>query len=479
MKKIIALLLACIMVVGLFAGCGKKDDNTLVWYYVGNGMPENYESWSKAFNEYVEPKIGMKVEIQCIGWGDWTNVRSVTIQTGDNWDLMFTDAGSYYSDIDLGALADLTPYMDQVPGLTDLIPQPYFDACKVDGKLYAIPAYKDSSMTDFFVWNKDSVEAYFPGYADAHTLAEAYEGLKAINAATGEIWGVSGSIGSIDAHSHDSASLGRCGIGINVKTGTEFVAMYEDEALLSQYRILHQMFNDGLINSDAATRTGEYDGPTVVGTAQGWPSAGVTVWGPSRGEEVVCVQYEDTLVSNGTIMGSMTAINASSDHVLEALKFIELVNTDSYVRDMLGYGEEGVQWEYTEAYGEKRVHKIEGAPSWSFAAYTQGTFFNWTLTDDVETNYWVEEVQKQNEEAIPSPALGFVVDTSVEVNGQTVGDHINGFCATITEYFNLFASGTADPDATVAEMMGVLRQADFDAVLAEINRQYAEFLASK
>ena len=479
MKKIIALLLACIMVVGLFAGCGKKDDNTLVWYYVGNGMPENYESWSKAFNEYVEPKIGMKVEIQCIGWGDWTNVRSVTVQTGDDWDLIFTDAGSYYSDIDLGALADLTPYMDQVPGLTDLIPQPYFDACKVGGKLYAIPAYKDSSMTDFFVWNKDSVEAYFPGYADAHTLAEVYEGLKAINAATGEIWGVSGSIGAIDAHSHDGAALGRAGIGINVYGGTEFVAMYEDEALLSQYRILHQMFQDGLINSDAATRTGEYDGPTVVGTAQGWPSAGVTVWGPNRGEEVVCVQYGDTLVSNGTIMGSMTGINASSDHVLEALKFIELVNTDSYVRDMLGYGEEGVQWEYTEAYGEKRVHKIEGAPSWSFAAYTQGTFFNWTLTDDVETNYWVEEVQVQNENAIASPALGFVVDTTVEVNGKTVADHVNGFAATVTEYFNLFASGTADPDETVAEMMGVLRAADFDAVLAEINRQYAEFLASK
>ena len=478
MKKIIALLLACIMVVGLFAGCGKKDE-ALVWYYVGGGMPENYESWAKKFNEYVEPKIGMKVEIQCIGWGDWDNVRSVTVQTGGDWDLIFTDAGKYYTDIDMGALADLTPYLDQVPGLTNLIPQAYLDACIVDGKLYAIPAYKDSSMTDFFVWNKDSVEAYFPGYADAHDLASVYEGLKAINAATGEIWGVSGSIGAIDAHSHDSASLGRCGIGINVNGGTEFVAMYEDEALLSQYRILHQMFNDGLINADAAVRSGEYDGPTVVGTAQGWPYAGVYVWGPSRGEEVVCVQYGDTLVSNGTIMGSMTAISASSEHVLEALKFIELVNTDSYVRDMLGYGEEGVQWEYTEAYGEKRVHKIEGAPSWTFAAYTQGTFFNWTLTDDVETNYWVEEVQKQNENAVPSPALGFVVDTTVEVNGKTVADHVNAFCAIVTEYFNLFASGTADPDETVATMMEKLRAADFDAVLAEVNRQYADFLASK
>ena len=46
-------------------------------------------------------------------------------------------------------------------------------------------------------------------------------------------------------------------------------------------------------------------------------------------------------------------------------------------------------------------------------------------------------------------------------------------------FFNLFASGTADPDETVATMMEKLRAADFDAVLAEVNRQYADFLASK
>lgn len=478
MKKIIALLLACVMVLGLFAGCGKKEAATseagvptLTWYYVGNGMPSNYDSWKAKFNEYVESKIGVNVEIQCIGWGDWTNVRSVTIQTGGDWDLIFTDAGQYYSDIDMGAYADLTPYMDQVPGLTALIPEMYFDACKVDGKLYAIPAYKDSSMTDFFVWNKDSVEAYFPEYADAHTLADALPGLQAIHAATGEIWGVSGGIGAIDCHTHDNASLGRCGIGINLNGGTEFVAMYEDEDLLEEYRIVHQMFNEGLINSDAAILTGEYDGPTVVGTAQGWPSAGKTVWGPNRGEEVVTVQYEQTVVSNSTIMGSMTAVNASSEHVLECLKFIELVNTDSYVRDMLGYGEEGVNWEYTEAYGEQRVHKLNS--DWTFAAYTQGTFFNWTLTDDVETNYWVEEVQKQNENAVPSPALGFVVDTT------EIGDDINNFNAIVGEYINLIASGTQDPDETVAEMYKVLRAAGFDEVLAEVNRQYSEWLASK
>lgn len=496
MKKILALLLAVVMVVSLFAGCGssQKAPETeaqgaapaetqaqapatsgevpeLVWYMVGNGMPTNYDSWKAQINAYLEEKIGVHLDIQCIGWGDWGNVQSVMLQTNGDYDMIFMDAGQYYSSIEMGALADLAPYLESVPGLTDLIPQMYLDACMVDGGLYAIPAYKDSSMTDFFVWSKDSVEAYFPEYADAHTLAEAYEGLKKINEATGEIWGNAGGIGTFDCHTHDNVGLGRCGIGISLDGGTEFVSIYEDESLVSLYRILHQMYNDGLINSDANVLDGEYDGPTVVGTAQGWPSAGVTVWGPNRGEEVVTVQYEQTVVSNSTIMGSLTAVNASSPYVAECVKLIELVNTDSYVRDLLGYGEEGVNWEYVEAYGEQRVHKLN--TDWTFAAYTQGTFFNWTLTDDVETNYWVEEVQVQNENAVASPALGFVVDTTA------IADDVAALCAIVESYFRVFATGAGDPDVILPAMMEELRASNFDAVLEEVNRQYAEWLANK
>ena len=80
MKKIIAMLLAVMMVVGLFAACGTKAPETtapvdpvestpettapaveggdevptLVWVQVGGGQPANYESWQAKLNAYLE-----------------------------------------------------------------------------------------------------------------------------------------------------------------------------------------------------------------------------------------------------------------------------------------------------------------------------------------------------------------------------------------------------------------------------------------
>ena len=134
MKKILALLLAVVMVVSLFAGCGGQTATettpaagnetpaagnetpaapaegeipTLVWYMVGNGMPSNYESWKAQINAYLEEKIGVHVDIQCISWGDWDSVSSVMIQTNGDYDLMFTTSGYSYSSINMGAFADL------------------------------------------------------------------------------------------------------------------------------------------------------------------------------------------------------------------------------------------------------------------------------------------------------------------------------------------------------------------------------------
>ena len=57
MKKLIALLLAVLMVATLFAGCASKDDVvTLKWVTVGGGMPANYEAWQENINKYLEEK---------------------------------------------------------------------------------------------------------------------------------------------------------------------------------------------------------------------------------------------------------------------------------------------------------------------------------------------------------------------------------------------------------------------------------------
>ena len=495
MKKILAMLLAVMMVASLFAGCATTDAPettaapaveggnetptteggeetpaeipTLVWVQVGGGQPANYESWQAKMNAYLEEKIGVHLDVQVIGWGDWDNRRSVIVQTNEPYDLMFTNMGTFTSDVQMGAFADLTDLMAEVPGLTDLIPQDYLDACKVNGGLYGIPAYKDSSMTNFFVWDKAVVEAHFPEYAEAHTLAEIDAGMRAIYAATNEapLMLNQDGLSCITGNKYDAALLGNVGIGIAYNDGTEFVPVYEQADVLADLAMLQSWMADGLINSDAAVKA-EISGNYAMGVAQGWPSA-AKGWGDQRGAEVVVSQFEDTVVSNDTVLGSITCISASSEHKVEALKLLELVNTDAYVRDMLWYGEEGVNFEYVEENGVKKVQKING--DWTMAAYTQGTFF--VATPEVGSDGF-GEVQVQNENAVASPAMGFIPDTT------EIADEIAAVQAIFEEYKGLIMTGTGTMD-DVAAMMAAMRDAGFDTILAEVNAQYTAWLAAK
>ncbi|MBQ4550071.1 MAG: ABC transporter substrate-binding protein [Oscillospiraceae bacterium] len=489
MKKIIAMLLAVMMVVGMFAACGNdapettapvenndpvettapvadggdEEIPTLIWYQVGGGQPANYDSWKAKMDAYLEEKIGVHLDVRVGSWGDWGNLRSVTVQTNEPYDLMFTDMSTYTSDVNMGAFADITDLMAEVPGLTDLIPQDFLNACMIGGKLYGIPCYKDSSMTNFFVWTKADVEAYFPEYADAHTLAAIDAGLRniAANVDYPALLLNQDGLSCVTGNKYDACTLGNIGIGIAYNGGTEFVSVYEQPDVLADLALLQSWMADGIINSEAAV-TAQAEGMCAMGVAQGWPGA-AKGWGDSRGTEVVVSQFENTVLSNDTVMGSITCISNSSEHKLEALKLLELVNTDSWVRDMLWYGEEGYNWEYVDENGVKKVQKLEvDDGGWTMAAYTQGTFF--VATPEVGSDGY-GEVKVQNENAVASPAMGFIPDTT------NIKNEIAAVQAIFEEYKSLIMTGTGGQDS-IDDMLAAMRDAGFDTILTEVNAQF-------
>lgn len=491
MKKIIALLLACVMVLGLFAACGNTaapaetkapeaatpaetnapaastEVPTITWVSVGGGMPANYDAWKAAVDAYLEEKLGIHLEMQIVDWGSWGERRNVLVQTGADYDIMFAPGSDLVNDVNMGAAADIEPYLSEVPGLTDLIPAAYFDACRVNGVLYGVPAYKDSSMTNYFVWTKDIVEAAYPEYTEAHTLAEIYEGLKAcVEANPGEVGLSLASNGfpPIVGQKYDSAGLPDCGIGIAYEGGTEFVPVWEQADVQADLEVLAEMYANGLINSDAPVLD-TFEGMCIVGVAQGWPDAANTTWGPGRGTDVVVSQYEDTVVSTDTVRGSVLTINANSNKKLECMKLIELVNTDTKLRDMLWYGLEGDNFEYVDENGVQKVQKLNN--DWTMAAYTQGTFF--VATPEYGSNGY-SEIVALNEAATVSPAMGFAPDTT------EIADTMANLAAIKANYSSMFSTG-ADI-SQVAPMMEEMRANGFDEVLAEVNRQYQEWLAN-
>ena len=471
MKRIIALVLAAMMAATLFTGCGKNGGNnkkeeipTLTWYVVGGGKPANYDSWTEKVNAYLEEKIGVHLNYQCVPWGDWDDRHKAIVSTNEPYDIMFTNDINYAAEVAMGAYADLTELIQEVPELQKSIPDDVWQGCAINGRIYAIPTYKDCAAQEFLVWKKDVVEKYFPDWENAHTLQDVEPALEAIKAA-GVLPMAMTDQGCMITYDNLGTGLAPMGVSYDYQEGDgvpQVVSTFEQPDMMEKFETLHRWFEKGYINADAAV-VKEIGGEYGFGFAQGWPSA-IQIWQRNRGYDCVCTEFEVPRLSSTNIQGSLNCISKTSEHKAEALKLLQLVNTDRKLRDMLAYGEEGVNFNYVEEEDMQKISRDADHP-WTFAGYTQGSFFIMSTESGTAGNYWVDEVRVQNERALVSPAVGFYF------NPEKVADKLDACRSIYMEYKASIQTGTADPHAAVPEMIGRLNESGFQEILTEAQTQ--------
>ncbi len=479
-KRVAALALACVLGVSTLAGCGQKESNgdtantdnggaaatelgdeasgevvTLKWIQVGNGMPSNYDAWLAQINPYLEEKIGVNVEMEIVPWGDWDNRRSVIANSGEAFDILFTDQTRYNSEVGTGVFMDITDLVKEAsPDLYAMIPEDYWKAASVDGRVYAVPTYKDSSMTNYFIWDVDMAEKYEIDYQNINTYADLAVALKTIKDGENDApYCMSKNGADYLISYYDQLGAGLPVLGVKYDdTEKKVVNPLEDPEIMENLKTIHQMYVDRIINGDAPTAD-DSNGYRTFFTAQGWSGAAKSNWGPNNGiENCEAIQYGETIVSNTSVRGSMNGIYAGCKHPEKALQLLELVNTDSKVRDMFFYGVEGDNFRYT---ADGKVEKLN--TDWSMAGYTQGTFFNVTQLADVEVNEW-EEVKALNAAATPSVMLGFDMDTS-EVETELAN------CRAVYEkYKSELWTGAQDPETLVPQILSELDAAGWETI---------------
>ncbi|MGG3280240.1 ABC transporter substrate-binding protein [Paenibacillus solani] len=483
--KLISIMCVLTLLMTALAACGSKSDSpasdssnsssspddvpTLVWWTIGGQVPNNFDKAVAAMNEYTAEKIGVKVDIKVASWGEWETKINTIVNTGEPFDIMFTNGSKYNQQVAMGSFADITDLVQsETPDLYKFIPEKVWDGSKVGGKIYSVPTYKDSSLTQYWGFDHTYVEKYGIDVPNIKTLKDLDKPFHDMKAGEGKSFyplpmtqseGLNGFF-----NGYDDMALGLGPVGVKADDASrKVISVLEQPDIMDNLKMLHQWYKDGIINPDAPTKPEADKGKPFL-SAQGFPGAEIG-WQINNGvEQYDIVQNYGPIYTTTTIQGSLNAISANSKYKKEALKYLELVNTDSKLRNMLAYGEEGVDFQKID--GEKVIERI--SDTWPLASYTQGTFFNMATNKGAPEDQW-EQVKKLNEQAFASSLLGYSMDItnlSTEVaNTKAVWD----------KYRYELLTGASDPEKMVPKIVSELKAAGMDTIMETAQEQIDAF----
>jgi len=169
---------------------------------------------------------------------------------------------------------------------------------------------------------------------------------------------------------------------------------------------------------------------------------------------------------------TMNGICATSKHPTEAMKVLELLNTDAEVYNLLSRGVEGVHWVWVD-----KDKKIMGFPEgvtaetstynpnsdWMF-----GNQFNAYYRDAAQVGAW-EATKVMNDTAFPSAALGFVVDR------EPIKTEIAQVTAILKEKAAPIENGFTSYDEAMPAIIEEINAAGAQKIIEEIQRQLNEW----
>ncbi len=497
--RILALVCALALCVGVLAACGGSpsstpastggstpastggtdagstasgDVPTLTWWTVGGVVPEDFEESMAIISDYVEEKVGVRLDYNVAGWNDYDTKMNTIVNAGESFDIMFTNNTNYARFVTAGAFLDLTDMLPTVtPTLNEFVPDLLWDGTRIGGQIYAVPTYKDSSLAQFWYFDDTYVQKY---NIDVEAI-KTFEDLDPVFRRMKEGEGASfypvrmsqGSLWNGFFNNYDGLAAGIQPIGVRYDDKErKVVSVLEQEDVQAQLAMLNQWFKDGIINPDANVSQEDYK-QMPFGNAQGWPQA-VTTWQTLQGvDKYVATCVFGPIYTTETIQGSMLAISKNSKYPEEALKVIELANTDHTFRDMLAYGVEGKDFEYVS---ENVVKILQDTWSQGMAKYTQGSFFSMSTTDDGDPNQW-NDVKAQNEKAFASECMGFALDIT------NIQNEVTNVKSTWEKYNKDLLTGALPVDQIPA-IVEELKAAGLDTIIEEAQKQIDEFFAA-
>lgn len=189
---------------------------------------------------------------------------------------------------------------------------------------------------------------------------------------------------------------------------------------------------------------------------------------------VVVGYFVYAFLATYSVRGAMTAISSSSEHPVEAMKMINLMNSNAEYRTVARYGIEGKHYEVVS---EGVVARTElGNQNMFLNAYGQGTYALGPVEASpfesvpADPEQWTKLVDRYEAEAIVSPIMGFTFDIT------PVSNECMAMANVWQQYIYELQTGTSNPDEVFPELRAALEAVGLQTVLDEAQSQLNAFL---
>lgn len=485
MKKIDRRFTAafCLAFLLLLTGCSGRTEKSadtagenpvrLIYYTIGEPDP-GLGKVEEALNRLLLERYGFTVSYHKIGWNDYEVNLNSFFNTNQKFDIAFAWTENYLSNALSGNWLALTPYMDNILADTyRAVNGKFWKGAAVNGSIYGIPTNKELAVSMFFLYDRELVEKYGIDISQYHTLESLEPLLQMIDREEPDY------IPMFLSNSHvNLASMGDyeyvayTGIPLVIRTddaSAEVVNFFETEYCEKLLTTLHEYYTKGYINEDASMRTSfsRFQGEKVfLRLASGGPDSNVS-FSSSFGYPILAEQVSNSVVTSESALGGLMAVNARTEYPKECAVFLNAVNTDPEIRNLLNYGVEGLHYRLNE---DGQVEYL--TEDYRGVAYTQGNWFILNTVAGENPDKW-KLYQEFNDNAVESPILGFIPDLSafpVEYN------HVSRICK---KYENALMTGTVDPEEFLPALREALAQAGIETLRQELQRQIDTWRVSK
>lgn len=469
----------------------------LDYYWVGNQDTPERPAVEAAINEYIEPLIGANVVFHIVGWGDWATKAVTGIQAGEKMDIFFTADWYYYMQLateglfrplndDAGEFGNLLTEYGQ--GILSSLHPAFITGTQIDGVNYAVPTNKELTVPEGFIYNVAVAEEIGMTADDAAAIknfADMEPWLEKAKAAFPDMYPylTDGRVGYMPWVPGFASGVDEWFVNMkfapdDAGTWDESIAsVWETDWATEHLAAMRKFYDNGWTHPDIGLdtfSTAEYRNAgnffIEPQPLKGYNIKAQELVNSSGNADLRLGEIYGQPKINITVHsgGSMLAIPMMSDYPVQAMKYINLLHTDSKVVNMQLFGVEGTHWEF-EADG--RVNILNNG--WYGAhpgAWTVGDVMLQAVTnkEDPEKNRLLIEYAN---DALNHVSLGFRFRT------EPVAAELTAVNAANTASKGL-RTGYIDPVTELPKHIEALKAAGLDAVKAEVETQYAAWKAA-